>query len=1424
MRNFRKAKISCKVIAGATISAILLSALTTHLFSCRSVSYADVCALPLSKALPRMQPPRMMHQYNSPVLKGIGFYRESPAEVDFYFDRMDKGALTVQDIEQAGKYFLGFLTINEKDVWVNLSPFEKERIMPQSLAKTDIGKGLLIADYLLKRTTASLLNPNSAYGKKFWQTVYALGGDYSHGEEVLRRTYQRIWIVPGETEIVEYVGHEGKEKGQIKAFIKKAKLNVMVEQDYKAVGSEQVPMSQNKTYLATDHGKLITEIFRCQILPVIERHVNESEAFASLRQLYHVFTLAQYSKGYFGENNAYDRYIDANKIRRLAHKEKGDIRARVYQEYLNRFKAGENKVLVQSRRKGKIIVRRYYSGGIEMAGRGNSQIMTAGKDVGFLTGIFNRTVDIVRFKFSKTQEMKKETHGDTFSLAGIPEHIGKQIKETPRPFLFFFGYHHAAFLLESLVVGLLSLVFGGCQEQAIFHESATLTHVVVPEVSQIPPDVKRQLDELLAEKQGIYASGIKDQDKATTQIRSLIQTNPNNPSLASEIMRHFAVGRACGWYSRYLETNIMKYLVEANKDDVNLAQEVFNVITQPGRGINDATTTARYPAVWAMAGICQTKPELSRDGIRRLMRIEEGLQFSDPNLYPLAIRHIGVVMNGVRQNQDFAGEVLRFLVMEMMRGSDQRVCFAAVQSIGNVLKSHPDVIRANPELTTHIVQYITASAQRHSDNEKMRAAVFDVMGSIVKAKPELSADVLYFITRENEGINDSSEEVCETAMSILRDIVDEYPRSAVSASYYTLKRFNLPVTLASIREMLVCHINPLRGQHAARVILDNSKKCIYIAHNEARFSAQKFKRFAKKKINISESNIDDYTGPAHKNAALEAIEKAPEGATIWFEGHGNPEFVSLETSLIAEGAASPGNSFRTICWQEMGERLVKRAGNHNGRLDDLTVVIGACFSGGFAVKLLNYLDEAYKKGVKIDGITMRIKNIPCIVTCTNRHIYGHGELFSRLDDFIKEPQPALRLGVFYDLDEELTGGDDGVIFVSMTGEEFEEFKKNIGAQDIKEGSSLREDIPSADLPGVELSGGKEFVRDLGRQYALRGSQGVDSLRQTYPKLSNYNSRAGWVGVRNRHTAVSDQRRRYRRERHALKDVDISDEGVREQIDTEIKNRWEQQAASVEINDGIRIKGEHIVAKIIPAEMPRRINGYHFWDEQGNLVIIVRNDFKGELWDETIYHEWREADYENQGFGSWESHVLAAADEAYAFGMREYAVELSEYHQQQLENILKNKDTDRLKRLIDEYDRKKRTDHYAVIKKVHGKQRLAFQQKYEAKFYQALRLIQKEIAAAQKEGRTVNDGNVRSVLNKKTRNDFGSKGGVDFSNNAGRHIRPGKGKTIGYEGAGQCRPQERIDSGGDLYFTVVAHQKITPGRLRESILQMTIKNK
>ncbi len=108
------------------------------------------------------------------TLKGLIVNPQKPLEFQFIVDtgRGPQDPAIVKDqANQLVKYFLAGLTIPEGDLWVNLSPYEKNRIVPEALGQTDLGRDLLAQDYILKQLTASLIYPE----KRFRQRILEQG-------------------------------------------------------------------------------------------------------------------------------------------------------------------------------------------------------------------------------------------------------------------------------------------------------------------------------------------------------------------------------------------------------------------------------------------------------------------------------------------------------------------------------------------------------------------------------------------------------------------------------------------------------------------------------------------------------------------------------------------------------------------------------------------------------------------------------------------------------------------------------------------------------------------------------------------------------------------------------------------------------------------------------------------------------------------------------------------------------------------------------------------------------------------------------------------------------------------------------------------------------------------------------------------------
>ena len=160
------------------------------------------------------------------ALKGLIVDPRKPLEFQFIVDT-GKGPQDTASIKdqstQLIKYFLAGLTIPEGDLWVNLSPYEKDRIVPTALGQTELGRDLLAQDYILKQLTASLIYPEKDLGKEFWSTVYKKALAQFGTTNVPVNTFNKVWILPDQVQIFE--------NGNA-AYVTKATLKVMLDQDY----------------------------------------------------------------------------------------------------------------------------------------------------------------------------------------------------------------------------------------------------------------------------------------------------------------------------------------------------------------------------------------------------------------------------------------------------------------------------------------------------------------------------------------------------------------------------------------------------------------------------------------------------------------------------------------------------------------------------------------------------------------------------------------------------------------------------------------------------------------------------------------------------------------------------------------------------------------------------------------------------------------------------------------------------------------------------------------------------------------------------------------------------------------------------------------------------------------------------------------
>jgi len=270
----------------------------------------------------------LSHAYTPAHLQGMIIDPHNPLQFNFLVHRGDSTLNDFQkhqEYQKLIKYFLASLTTPDDDQWVNLSPYEKNRIISQDFGLTEMGRDLLTQDYLLKQITSSLIYPEASLGKEFWNKVYERSTKLYGSTAIPINTFNKVWITPDEAIVYE--------SGNT-AYIIKTHLKVMLEEDYLSL-KKHVPI-QVKTNPG-DH-RLASEIIKQIILPELEKEVNEGQNFALLRQIYSSMVLATWYKKSLKESLLGRIYADRSKVRGVDQDPRSN--GLIYRQYLMAFKKG----------------------------------------------------------------------------------------------------------------------------------------------------------------------------------------------------------------------------------------------------------------------------------------------------------------------------------------------------------------------------------------------------------------------------------------------------------------------------------------------------------------------------------------------------------------------------------------------------------------------------------------------------------------------------------------------------------------------------------------------------------------------------------------------------------------------------------------------------------------------------------------------------------------------------------------------------------------------------------------------------------------------------------------------------------------------------------------------------------------------------
>ncbi len=319
------------------------------------VAQAQTLVLPFPGAMVSLSP-----AFTPLLLKGVTVYSENPYKFDFLLTSGNEklqGSELREQSEKLIKYFLTAITVPDKDMWVNLSPYEKHRVIPDDLAKTDMGRDLLAQDYILKVLASSLTYPEKELGKNFWSQVYQKIYEQLGTTDIPVSGFNKVWVMADSATV--YV--QG-----LNAYVVKSHLKVVSEQDV---------LSAKKSQVKSDI--LSAQVMRETVIPLIEHEVNEGKNFSQLRQIYNSLILATWFKKNLKQNIMARRYANKNKVSGIDIPSP-NMKQAIYEHYLKAFKKGVYNYIKEENSPGtnRVIPRKYFSGGMTpaLAYRGENSI------------------------------------------------------------------------------------------------------------------------------------------------------------------------------------------------------------------------------------------------------------------------------------------------------------------------------------------------------------------------------------------------------------------------------------------------------------------------------------------------------------------------------------------------------------------------------------------------------------------------------------------------------------------------------------------------------------------------------------------------------------------------------------------------------------------------------------------------------------------------------------------------------------------------------------------------------------------------------------------------------------------------------------------------------------------------------------------
>ena len=288
-----------------------------------AIGYAAICHQECSKSTSSTNQPSVSNQKNE--LGGINFTsiklnyisvnENHSGGVDFDFllkahkaDGASPGIDPINSTLISANAFMTGLAVSDDKFWVNLNPWEPDRIIDKQLGQSEVGRIMLEADLQMKRDFGNYTNPcANETGKTFWtlldkkrdtlvqSCMEKFPGEIKNIFNVCFIPVTRHWIVPDKV----YAYTNGTQIYIINATLK---INSEPENHsyFRVVNQDNRSLSKGCLEELNKSSKEYNDYFRDlgnqMILPYVVADVNHGEKYEDLRDIYVSLALAQWYK------------------------------------------------------------------------------------------------------------------------------------------------------------------------------------------------------------------------------------------------------------------------------------------------------------------------------------------------------------------------------------------------------------------------------------------------------------------------------------------------------------------------------------------------------------------------------------------------------------------------------------------------------------------------------------------------------------------------------------------------------------------------------------------------------------------------------------------------------------------------------------------------------------------------------------------------------------------------------------------------------------------------------------------------------------------------------------------------------------------------------------------------------------------------